>query len=1354
MWFLLFLVVNLSIPLISSPKTFSFMRENYLRKILLLFLSLFCITVFAQDISVVGTNNVNKMKKQGQLTGMEHYTNRNATPLQMQPPVAPNTPLITTACACWIPRDATWQVAQFDGSGGSGGPGLPPDYRNDDWSTVAIPLPFHFCFYGQTVDSIYINNNGNVSIGGAYSTFTALSFPDTSYTMIAPFWADVDTRGPLSGIVYYKIAPKYMIIQWENVGYFGTHDDLLNTFQLILTDGTDPIINIGQNVAFCYKDMQWTTGDASQGSGGFGGVPATVGVNQGNGIDYIQFGLFDAAGSVYDGPYGSNDGVDWLDGQSFVLNACVSSANIPPVLNSLNVCDTIHLCENDTNLLTMNYLAPEQGENTTITWFSPGFTGVSVVSNTPGNTATLVLQIIGSASNLGYHTLAVTATDNGTPAAATSNIFVVEIMPAPLPSYTYSPLSPIQANTVVTFTNTSPVVAGAIYTWDFGDGSAPSVSTNALHNYANAGTFNAVLSVTYPNGCTTTYTEQIIVTTCTPATFTVTNPCDGDPSTITFTSVAGPGAVFTWDFNGGTILSGSGPGPYSVSWPSAGTYNVSLDVTEPTCSSAVVVPVTVYPIPAASITPVAPLCVGDNSNVSFNGTAGAMANYTWTFGSATVVSGSGSGPYQLQYNSVVNDQITLIVDENGCSDTTSIAVVVNPIPTSTFTVPPAACANDSLVVNFTGTAGAGATYNWDFNGAAVNSGSGQGPYSVSWNAGGNFNITLTVTENGCTSVQSGLPVAITDIPVVSITAVPALCVGETGSVNFTGVAGAGAAFNWNFGSASVLSGSGSGPYDLQWVSPGQYQVQLSVTENSCSATSLVDVLVNPIPTSLFAVNNDACIDQPVGISYNGSAAANATYNWTFGSASVLSGSGQGPYSLSWSTQGSYMISLTVTENGCVSPQTDLFATVNPLPVVYAGSNQIVCSGVTVQLGDITTPGFQYHWSPSQDLSNPGVSDPTATIQNLSNSEAIQDYYLTVTDANGCVNSDTVTVQVHPVPVVGFPKVPGQCIDNNNFNINAFTNLSTGINYNWQFSGPSNILSANTQNVNVVYSAVGTYPVQLTADYSGCPAQPFVDSVTIYEMPAPDFEPLVLDGCRPLSVPFSNLTPGNGNSYHWSFGDGGTDGVTDPLYTYNTAGVYTVGLTAVTNHGCTLDTIYPNLITVFADANANFVPSPPVANILAPIIQFQNNSTNVLTYQWDFGDSSLFSTDWSPNHTYGKVGVYQVTLMVISPNGCVDTVRGTVEVEENFSFYIPSAFSPNGDGVNDYFRGYGVAIESYSMNIYNRWGELVFKTNNYDHPWDGKLSSGPIQTDTYVYRIVLKDLHGLEHTYVGDVSVVY
>lgn len=1315
------------------------------------FIMLFSIMVSAQDIHDIGIENVNRMKAEGKLSGNEKFTNRNSSQQVSRISQTSAPSQSSTTCQCWIPRDASWQIARFDATGVSGGPGIAPLYKNDDWSTAAITLPFNICFYGRSVNQIYINNNGNISIDAPYSTFTALSFPDSTYTMIAPFWGDVDTRGAGSGVVYYVVTPTHLIVQWENVGYYNSYDDKLNTFQLIVTDGADAIISPGQNVSFCYKDMQWTTGDASGGTNGFGGTPATVGVNQGNGADYIQFGLFDHAGNSYDGAYGINDGVDWLDNQSFTINACVSNANIPPVLNSVNVCDTIRLCENTTYQLTANYLSPEQSETTNINFFTGGMAGVSVISNTPGNTATLVLQIIGQAANLGFHTISVTAIDNGTPAAATNNNFVIEIMPAPLPSFTYSPASPVLGNTPVQFTNTTP--PGSLLTWDFGDGSPTTTIPNPSHTFTNSGVYNVVLSAMFPNGCTTTFTQQITVTLCSPATFSVNNACVNSISTIAYTGQASALANYSWNFGGATVISGSGGGPYDISYSNSGSYSISLTVTELTCSSSVSMPVDIYSIPVSSVAPVAQLCAGGTQNITFDGVAGSGAIYTWNFGSGIIQSGSGSGPFSIQWAAAGADIVSLIVSENGCSDTSQVAVQINAIPNANFTLPAAACAGDIINAAYTGNASAGANYTWNFSGGNVVSGSGQGPYQVSWNAGGIQNVTLTVSENGCTSQQQLSAVDVTSIPIVSISPVPSICIGAiSNNVIFTGTAGVNATYNWNFGNATVVSGINAGPYSLQWNNSGTNQINLSVTENGCSASSTIDVTVNPIPTSDFIIVNAACVNQPVNLNYSGNASSTASYNWVFGNGTLISGSGVGPYSVSWSNPGNALISLVVTENGCVSPQTDLQAIINPLPSVFAGNDALVCSGTMVSIGDIPAAGMNYSWSPMANISDPAISNPSVTPINNSSAISQDNYILSVTDANGCSNTDTVAVASYPHPVILFDAPPSQCIKENNFIFSAGSNIPSGVNYNWTFSPEATPSSSSQSDIIVKYSAVGTFPVMLTGDFFGCPAAPHIDSVTIHEMPVADFIPLTRQGCEPLSVSFTNLSTGNSNTYSWNFSDGGFDNALNANHQFVKSGIFSVGLSASNVYGCRMDTTYKNIITVFALPVGQFVPNPSVANYLSPIIQFQNYSTNVNLYMWDFGDSDT-STVWSPNHTYSDTGTYVITLMLVSNQGCVDTVQGVVRVEEDFSYYIPNAFTPNGDGVNDVFRGYGVSINTYTMNIYNRWGELLYTTNNADAPWDGKVNKELVENGVYVYRILVTDYHNLKHTFVGHVSVV-
>lgn len=235
-------------------------------------------------------------------------------------------------CGCWIEPDGDYTVAMDE---------------NDDGSSAAITIPFAFSLFGATYTTLYINNNGNVSFEDPYGTYTASGFPSDDYYMVAPFWADVDTRDStdadttdyLNGQVLYRVTDHALYVNWVAVGYYPEQDSLRNTFQLIITDGTDPVIPGGNNVSFCYQDMQWTTGNASGGVNGFGGFSATVGVNRGNGTDHAQVGRFAMDDASYGGAYADSSGVHWLDSTHFYLNTM--NTGVPPIFGSDFDCDTV-----------------------------------------------------------------------------------------------------------------------------------------------------------------------------------------------------------------------------------------------------------------------------------------------------------------------------------------------------------------------------------------------------------------------------------------------------------------------------------------------------------------------------------------------------------------------------------------------------------------------------------------------------------------------------------------------------------------------------------------------------------------------------------------------------------------------------------------------------------------------------------------------------------------------------------------------------------------------------------------------------------------------------------------------------
>jgi len=311
-----------------------------------------------------------------------------------------------TAPGCYFAPDGTY--TDFPG--------------NDDGSTGQISLPFTFCLYGSNYTHCYINNNGNVTFTTPTSQFSASGFP-FSLPMVAPFWSDVYTYcGPT---VKYKVEAHRMIVTWPGVGYYASCA-LANTFQCIITDGTDPGIGIGNTVAFYYGDMQWTTGVASGGSGGFGGTPATVGINQGGASgNYVQIGRFNLSGSSYDGGGGNYDGVDYLDYECFTFNTC-ASGNLPPSVSGAPAGNTITIPQGTTATLNMSFLPPEVAQQVSTLINTGGLCNTTINTNTSGAVSNTSVSISGAACNVGTHHIIYTATDNySTPATTTVDITVI-----------------------------------------------------------------------------------------------------------------------------------------------------------------------------------------------------------------------------------------------------------------------------------------------------------------------------------------------------------------------------------------------------------------------------------------------------------------------------------------------------------------------------------------------------------------------------------------------------------------------------------------------------------------------------------------------------------------------------------------------------------------------------------------------------------------------------------------------------------------------------------------------------------------------------------------------------------------
>lgn len=195
---------------------------------------------------------------------------------------------LLTGAAIVLSSTTALAVPLIDGLGGTSGYGELAMQPNDDGSSNELDLNFNANFFGTTYDSFFINNNGNISFNNSVGSYTPEPFPSASQPMIAPFWADVDTSGTDGGAVYVA-APNdgTTVITWNDVGYYWENNTLTNNFQLVLRDRSADGVAGDFDIEFRYDRLEWTTGDASNGSGGLGGTPAQAGFDAGNQTDFF-----------------------------------------------------------------------------------------------------------------------------------------------------------------------------------------------------------------------------------------------------------------------------------------------------------------------------------------------------------------------------------------------------------------------------------------------------------------------------------------------------------------------------------------------------------------------------------------------------------------------------------------------------------------------------------------------------------------------------------------------------------------------------------------------------------------------------------------------------------------------------------------------------------------------------------------------------------------------------------------------------------------------------------------------------------------------------------------------------------
>ena len=277
------------------------------------------------------------------------------------------------------------------------------------------------------------------------------------------------------------------------------------------------------------------------------------------------------------------------------------------------------------------------------------------------------------------------------------------------------------------------------------------------------------------------------------------------------------------------------------------------------------------------------------------------------------------------------------------------------------------------------------------------------------------------------------------------------------------------------------------------------------------------------------------------------------------------------------------------------------------------------------------------------------------------------------------------------------------------------------------------------------------------------------------MPRADFEGTHLVGCSPLTAHLHSLcsfVDGEahgeiGLSYEWIVTNEHnavvfTSTAENPTVTLQVRGNYTVQLIVRTSGGCTDSLTLVDFITVFPQPHANFNYSLVALGIDAGGTYNFANTTDIsaftandnLVWHWDYGDgeeSDLFDGA----HEYVYSGNYTIHLSVNTESGCSDETSQNIHIPTPYYFYVPNAFTPNNDGINEIFRpyGYGFNPEKYEFLIFERTGRLIFQTNNYEQGWNGYDNGKLVPFGSYIYLIRTENMEGEPKEYTGTVTVV-
>lgn len=415
-----------------------------------------------------------------------------------------------------------------------------------------------------------------------------------------------------------------------------------------------------------------------------------------------------------------------------------------------------------------------------------------------------------------------------------------------------------------------------------------------------------------------------------------------------------------------------------------------------------------------------------------------------------------------------------------------------------------------------------------------------------------------------------------------------------------------------------------------------------------------------------------------------------------------------------------------------------------------------CKGLEVNFINNSLGAGLFLW----DFGVPGITTDRSNLRNPVYTYPDTGTYQVMLVTNpgySCNDTAISTIRVyHPLEVSITPLDPG-CISSNSFNFSTIEELPENVRYAWEFSGPASYSASLARYPPPVsYSDTGIFQVRLRVDDPHCSTEAVSEVMVLPELYV-DFSAPATNECVPFAVKFNNNSVHSPDAvFHWDFGDNTTSSLPSPVHVYDKPGLYTVSLRVHNKNGCidTASAEYPNLVNILPRPKATLEADPLQADILTPEIQFFDHSESAVQ-TWFVPDGKTVLQNADTIFRYEEPGNYKPVLVAVNSLGCRDTAVLAVEILTRFICYIPNAFTPDGDGINETFGPIGLGFADFEFSIFNRWGEMIYYTKDPKQPWDGVDRRGKMVAPSGIYHYELKILDEFKesHYYVGWLALI-